>query len=198
MKNSKKVWPIVIGLIVILLIWGVSGYNGLVKKQEAVETEWAQVENGYQRRADLIPNLVEVVKAYASHEQETFAAVTEARAKATSIQIDPTKMTAEDLANFQSAQGDLSQALGRLMAVRENYPELKANENFLSLQTQLEGTENRISTARRDFNEVAKVYNTSLRAFPRNILANMFGFDKRPYFQALEGAEKAPEVNFNK
>ena len=150
----------------------------------------------YQRRADLIPNLVNTVKGYAAHEKETFEAVVSARSKATQMTIDADNLTPEKLQQYQKAQGEIGAALGRLLAITENYPELKANENFKELQAQLEGTENRISVERRNFNEVARTYNTSIRTFPKSILAGMFGFDKRPYFEAEEGANKAPEVKF--
>ena len=168
----------------------------MVQLEEQVETAWGQVENQYQRRIDLIPNLVATVKGYASHEKETFESVIAARAKATQITIDPSNATPEQLAAFQNAQGELGQALGRLMAVAESYPELKANENFLQLQSQLEGTENRISVARDSFNETARLFNTTVRRFPANIIANIFGFEKKPYFEAEEGANKAPKIEF--
>jgi LemA protein len=187
---------IIIVLLVLLAMWGVGQYNGLVKQQESVNTEWSNVENQYQRRADLIPNLVETVKGYAAHERETFEAVVEARSKATSIKVDPENLTPEQLKEFQDAQGAVGSALGRLIAIAENYPDLKANENFKELQSQLEGTENRIAVARRDFNNVAKGYNTKLRSFPTNIIAGFFNFDARPYFEAAEGSDKAPQVKF--
>ena len=188
---------IVLGVIALALFgWVKNGYNGLVKNQESVETAWAQVENQYQRRADLIPNLVETVKGYAKHEQETFEKVIEARANATSIKIDPSNITPEELQKYQAAQGEVTSALSRLIAVSEAYPDLKANENFKELQSQLEGTENRISVERNKFNEVAREYNTQRRTFPTNILAGIFGFGEKPYFQAQEGADKAPKVDF--
>lgn len=188
---------IVLGLIALALFgWVKNGYNGLVTSQESVEQSWANVESQYQRRADLIPNLVETVKGYAKHEQETLEGVIEARANATKVTIDPKNMTPEDLQRYQAAQGDVSNALSRLIAVSESYPDLKANENFKDLQTQLEGTENRINKARNDFNEVARNYNTQRRTFPTNIIANFFNFDEKPYFQAQEGADKAPRVDF--
>ncbi len=187
---------IIIVLLAVLALWGVGQYNGLVKQQESVNTGWSNVENQYQRRADLIPNLVETVKGYAAHERETFEAVVEARSKATSIKVDPENLTPEQLKEFQDAQGAVGSALGRLIAIAENYPDLKANENFKELQAQLEGTENRIAVARRDFNEVAKGYNTKLRSFPTNIIAGFFNFDARPYFEAAEGSDKAPQVKF--
>ena len=192
----KKSTIILIAVIAIAAIWGVSAYNGLVKMDESVSTAWSNVENQYQRRADLIPNLVNTVKGYAAHEKETFEAVVSARSKATQMTIDADNLTPEKLQQYQKAQGEIGAALGRLLAITENYPELKANENFKELQAQLEGTENRISVERRNFNEVARTYNTSIRTFPKSILAGMFGFDKRPYFEAEEGANKAPEVKF--
>lgn len=192
----KKSTIITLAVVAVLVIWAVSSYNGLVKKQENVENKWSQVENTYQRRADLIPNLVNTVKGYAAHEQGTFTAVTEARAKVSSMQIDPSNMTEEQLKKFQEAQGELSQALGKLMMIKEAYPELKADKQFLNLQSQLEGTENRITVARKDFNDEAKTYNTSVRTFPTSIFAAIFGFEKRPYFEAEAGAEKAPTVEF--
>ena len=192
----KKSTIILIAVIAIVAIWGVSAYNGLVKMDESVNTAWSNVENQYQRRADLIPNLVNTVKGYAAHEKETFEAVVSARSKATQMTIDPENLTPEKLQQYQKAQGEIGAALGRLLAITENYPELKANENFKELQAQLEGTENRLSVERRNFNEMARTYNTSIRTFPKSILAGMFGFDKRPYFEAEEGANKAPEVKF--
>lgn len=189
-------WIVVLGVLAIVVLWGVGRYNAMVAAEEDVETAWSQVENQYQRRSDLIPNLVETVKGYASHESETLEGVIAARAKATQVVIDPQNATAEQLAAFQAAQGELSQALGRLMAVAENYPNLKANENFMALQSQLEGTENRITVARNNFNEKARTYNTMIRRFPSNIIAGMFGFEKKPYFEAQDGADKAPQVKF--
>jgi LemA protein len=171
-------------------------YNSLVASEESVEAAWSQVENQYQRRADLVPNLVATVKGYAAHEQQTLEGVMEARAKATQITIDPAHATPEQLAAYQKAQGELSQALGRLMAVAESYPDLKANENFMSLQTQLEGTENRCTIARQQYNDIAREYNTKVRRFPSNIVAMIFGFEKKPYFEADEDAKQAPKVEF--
>ncbi len=171
-------------------------YNTMVDKQEAVNSAWSNVENQYQRRSDLIPNLVNTVKGYASHEKETLDAVVSARAKATQMTVDAKNLTPEKLEAFQKAQGEVSSALGKLLAITENYPELKANENFQELQAQLEGTENRISVERRTFNEVTKDYNTYIRKFPNNIISSMFGFEKKSYFEAVTGAEKAPEVKF--
>ena len=192
----KKSTIIIIAVAVLAVVWGITGYNGLVSMDEGVQTKWADVETQYQRRADLIPNLVNTVKGYAAHESETLQAVVEARAKATSMNIDPSNMSAEQIANFQKAQDGVSSALGRLLVTVEKYPDLKANENFRELQAQLEGTENRISVARRDYNEAARKYNTSLRSFPKNILAGIFGFEKKAYFEAQEGSEQAPTVQF--
>ena len=172
------------------------GYNSSVKLDEKVKAQWGEVENQYQRRADLIPNLVNTVKGVSNFEKETLTQVIEARAKATSVQVDPTKLTPETLQKFQASQGQLSQALGRLMVVSEQYPQLKANQNFLELQAQLEGTENRITVARRDFNQAVQEYNTNIRTFPNNIFAGMFGFTAKGSFAAEAGAEKAPEVKF--
>ena len=192
----KKSTIIIIAIVAIAAIWGISTYNGLVKMDEGVNTAWSNVENQYQRRADLIPNLVNTVKGYAAHEKETLEAVMSARSKATQMTIDADNLTPEKLQEYQKAQGEIGSALGRLLAITENYPDLKANENFRELQAQLEGTENRITVERRNFNEVARSYNTAIRTFPRTIIAGMFGFDKRPYFEAEEGAGKAPEVKF--
>ena len=192
----KKSSIILIVIAVIAVIWGVSAYNGLVTMDENVNTEWANVETQYQRRADLIPNLVNTVKGYAAHESETLESVIAARSKATQITIDPANLTPEKLAEYQEAQGAVTSALGKLLAISESYPDLKANQNFLELQAQLEGTENRINEARRKFNNVAKEYNTAIRRFPKSILAGMLGFDKRAYFEAAEGAQNAPVVEF--
>ena len=183
-------------IAIALFAWIKATYNGLVSSQEGVETAWAQVENVYQRRADLIPNLVETVRGYAKHEQETLEGVIEARANATKVTIDPKNMTPEDLQKYQAAQGDVTNALSRLIAVSESYPDLKANQNFLELQNQLEGTENRIAVERNKFNEVAREYNTKRRTFPTNIIAGIFNFGEKPYFKAQEGADKAPKVDF--
>lgn len=187
---------IVIVIIFILYRLFAGTYNKLVSYEETVSTQWSQVENVYQRRMDLIPNLVNTVKGYADFEKSTLTAVIEARAKATQVTVDPSKLTTEDLARFQQSQGALSSALGRLMVVVEKYPELKANQNFLELQSQLEGTENRIAVERGKFNESAQLYNTYLRSFPNNIFAGMYGFQKKGYFEASTGAEKAPVVKF--
>ena len=173
-----------------------SSYNGMVNEDENINLQWSEVENQYQRRLDLIPNLVNVVKGYASHEKETLEGVIEARAKATQTTIDPSNMTEEQLASFQKAQDGLSGALNRLMVVVEKYPDLKANENFLQLQAQLEGTENRITVARKGYNDAATIYNKKVRRFPNNMLAGIFGFSVRPQFKAQEGAESAPTVQF--
>ncbi len=199
MKKGVVALLVVIALIVIVVGVVMGKYNSFVTLQEGVEGQWGNVENVYQRRADLIPNLVETVKGYASHERETLEAVIEARANATKIQAEISPETLNDpslLQRFQAAQGQLSSALGRLMVVIERYPDLKANQNFLDLQAQLEGTENRIAVERRRFNDITRDYNTNIRRFPGNLLAGMFGFDKMAYFEAAEGAEQAPKVDF--
>ena len=173
-----------------------SVYNGLVTMDENVSGQWANVETQYQRRADLIPNLVNTVKGYATHEKETLEGVVAARSQATQIKVDAADLTPEKLAQYQKAQGAVTSALGKLLAITENYPDLKANQNFLELQAQLEGTENRINVARKNFNDAAQAYNTNIRRFPKNIFAGMFGFDKKAYFEAEEGSEKAPKVEF--
>ncbi len=187
--------------IIIIAIIGVftlssCGYNSMVNKEEAVSAQWAQVENAYQRRADLIPNLVSTVKGYAAHEQETFTAVVDARARATQVNVNSEELTDEGIEKFQKAQGQLSAALGKLLMIRENYPELKANQNFLALQDQLEGTENRIAVERNRFNEFAREYNQYIRRFPHVIYAGWFGFTKKGYFEADAGAQTAPVVDF--
>ncbi|MBQ3383116.1 MAG: LemA family protein [Bacteroidales bacterium] len=187
---------IILIAVVVLILWGLGKYNSLVSQDENVNKAWAQVENQYQRRADLIPNLVETVKGYAEHESETLQNVIEARAKATSINIDPNNLTEEALKQYQQAQGELSNALGRLMVSVERYPDLKANQNFLELQSQLEGTENRVNNARDAFNNAAQTYNTMVRKFPANIVASLFGFKNKAYFAAAEGASEAPKVQF--
>ena len=195
----KKSWIIlaVIVVVIIMIYSSVKGtYNMMVSMDEGVSASWAQVENVYQRRADLIPNLVNTVKGYAAHEQETLEGVIEARSKATAVNINPENLTPESLQQFQDAQSGLSSALSRLMVVVERYPDLKANQSFLDLQAQLEGTENRIAVERRKFNESAQSFNTYIRKFPKNIYANIFGFEKKAYFEAEKGAEKAPEVSF--
>ena len=187
---------LVLAILAILVFWGIGGYNGLVSTQESLNKSWANVENQYQRRADLIPNLVETVKGYAKHESSTFEAVVNARSKATQMTIDPTNLTPEKLQEFQAAQGELSSALGRLLLLREAYPELKANQNFIELQAQLEGTENRITVAREQFNQEVQSYNTTVRRFPKNIIAGLYGSERKPTFEAEKGAEQAPEVKF--
>ena len=196
MKKGLITIAVIAVIAVALFGWVKGAYNGLVKGEEGVEAAWAQVENVYQRRADLIPNLVATVKGYAAHESETLQAVIDARAKATGITVDASNLSEEALAKFQSAQGELTQALGRLIAVSESDPDLKANQNFLELQSQLEGTENRITVERNKFNETAQGYNTNLRSFPTNIIAGLFNFEKKGYFKAAEGAETAPKVEF--
>ena len=192
----KKSIIIILAVVVILVIWAVSVYNGLVTMDENVTGQWANVETQYQRRADLIPNLVNTVKGYATHEKETLEGVVAARSQATQIKVDAEDLTPEKLAEYQKAQGAVTSALGKLLAITENYPDLKANQNFLELQAQLEGTENRISVARKEFNEVAKTYNVAVRRFPANLVAKLFGFGQKPYFEAAEGTETAPRVQF--
>jgi len=195
--NKKWLVPgVVAAIVVVLLIAFVGMFNGLVAQRETVTTAFSKVQSQYQRRADLIPNLVSTVKGAADFEQSTITGVTEARAKATSISIDASNATPEQIQQYQNAQGELSTALGRLLAVTENYPQLKATEAFRDLQVQLEGTENRITVARNDYNEAARPYNTRLQTFPTNLVAAPFGFEKKPYFEAQAGAERAPEVNF--
>jgi LemA protein len=194
MGNFRKFLPwIIIG---VLVLWGIGAYNGMVGKDQAANEAWANVESAYQRRMDLIPNLVNTVKGYANFEQETLTRVTEARASATQIKVDPSNLTPEQLAQYQQAQSGVSSALGRLLAVAENYPELKANQNFLDLQSQLEGTENRINVARNRFNETVRAYNSSIKRFPGNLIAMIGGFQAKGFFEAAEGAEQAPEVKF--
>ncbi|MDD7632398.1 MAG: LemA family protein [Parabacteroides sp.] len=195
MFKSKSFW-IIVALAVLLFFWTKGVYNNLVTQDEGVKTAWSQVENQYQRRADLIPNLVNTVKGYAAHEKNTLEGVMNARAKATQTTIDPTNLNEETMKQYQAAQGELSNALSRLMVVVERYPELKANENFRELQVQLEGTENRITVERKRFNEVAQGYNTYVRTFPNNILSGIFGFQTKAYFTAEAGAKKAPQVEF--
>lgn len=188
---------VVVGIILILVFWVFGSYNGLVTKEEAVSNSWANVESQYQRRADLIPNLVSTVKGYADFEQETLTRVIEARSNATSVKIDPTNLTPDKLQQFQQAQDQLGTALGRLLVVVERYPDLKANQNFLNLQAQLEGTENRIAVARNRFNETVNTYNSTVRTFPAVLFAGMFGFERKGYFEAKQGAEDAPQVDFS-
>ena len=195
--NKKLVTVIIVLLAICSLVgWCASKYNMLVKGEENVSAQWAQVENAYQRRADLIPNLVETVKGYATHEEKTLTEVVEARSKVSQVVVDPLNITADALAEYQAAQNSLSSALSRLLVVRESYPELKADAMFLELQAQLEGTENRINVARDKFNETAKEFNTSLRQFPTNIVAALFHFETKPYFKADESAATAPKVSF--
>ena len=191
----KKSTIIIIGVIVIAVLWCFSAYNGMVTKQESATTAFADVQATYQRRADLLPNLTKTVKAYAAHEKETFDAVTKARAEATQIKLDAENMTPEKFAAFQKAQGNVASALGRLMAIAENYPELKANENFRELQVQLEGTENRINEARQKYNAAVQNYNQTVRTMPNALVAGLFGFEKMEKFEAAAGAEKAPELD---
>ena len=194
--KSKKNFIVVIAVIAIIGIWATNAYNSMVSEQEQVTKSLANVQSAYQRRADLIPNLVEVVKGYASHEKETLEGVVAARSKATQMTVDVSNMTPDKLKEFQKAQGELSAALGRLIAIQENYPDLKANENFRDLQVQLEGTENRINEARNTFNGDVQQYNTMIRKFPKNILAGLFGFNTMNKFEAEAGAEKAPQIKF--
>ena len=196
MKKTSIIILSVVAVVVIIGLWMVKGYNKMVVNDEQVSKDWAQVENQYQRRADLIPNLVNTVKAYAEHEQSTLDAVVTARANATNISLDTDNLTEEQLAEYQQRQGELSMTLGKLLAISENYPDLKANQNFLELQSQLEGTENRITVARNTFNTSAQAFNAYIRRFPNNVIASMFGFEKKAYFKATEGAEQAPVVEF--
>ncbi len=196
MKKGTLIAIIVVAILGVLVVWGVGKYNTIVTEEENVETAWAQVETQYQRRADLIPNLVSTVKGYAAHESATLESVVAARSKATNLNVDAANLTPEQLAEYQAAQGELGAALGRLLAITEAYPDLKANTNFLDLQKQLEGTENRIAVARMTFNDAARTFNTLIRRFPTNIIAGICGFEKKPYFEAEAGAEKAPEVSF--
>ena len=187
---------VLIVVILVAVFWGARIYNGFVNSDEIVSNAWAKVESDYQRRADLIPNLVETVKGYAAHEKETYQAVVEARANATKIQLNVDELTEENLQKFQAAQSELNSALSRLIAVSENYPELKANENFLELQAQLEGTENRIKESRNKYNSAVKEYNVGVRKFPKSIIASIFGFSTKAAFEADADAQKAPEVKF--
>ena len=190
----KKIWIIIVIIVGIILIWGIGAYNGFVKKQEAMTTAWGQVENVYQRRADLVPNLVALVKNYTEYEQGTLIAVTEARAKAANTTVNTENFDETEFSNFEAAQKELGNSLNRLIVEVENYPDLKANEEYLTLQAQLAGCENRILTERNRFNEAAKAYNQSIRQFPNSLIANMIGFEKRPYFEADEGADRVPET----
>ena len=190
---KKWIW---IGVVAVVAIFFYATYNGFVNREEGLKSAWSNVETQYQRRADLIPNLVNTVKGYAAHETQTLNEVTEARARATSINLSADDLTPERLAQFQRAQAEVRSALGRLIAVSESYPDLKANQNFLELQAQLEGTENRIAVARKDFNAAAQQYNVSVRRFPANLVARMFGFGQKPYFESAAGAAAAPQVTF--
>ncbi|MDY0053874.1 MAG: LemA family protein [Bacteroidales bacterium] len=195
--NKKTISLItIISIIVISIIWVVSKYNGLVKKDEACTQQWSKVESQYQRRLDLIPNLVNTVKGYAEHEQETFTQVIEARNQASQIKIDPNNMSQEAMDKFQQSQQTLKSSLDRLMVVVERYPDLKANQNFLELQSQLEGTENRIAVERQRFADVVNAYNSTIRRFPTNLIAGMFTFERKAYFESEAGAENAPKVEF--
>lgn len=190
---KKWIW---IGVVAVVAIFFYATYNGFIGKEEGVNAAWSNVETQYQRRSDLIPNLVNTVKGYAAHESQTLASVTEARARATSINLSAGELTPERLTQYQQAQAEVRSALGRLIAVAESYPDLKANQNFIELQSQLEGTENRIAVARKDFNDAARKYNVAVRRFPSNLVAALFGFDQKPYFEAAEGTETAPQVEF--
>lgn len=190
---KKWIW---IGVVAVVAIFFYATYNGFIGKEEGVNAAWSNVETQYQRRSDLIPNLVNTVKGYAAHESQTLASVTEARARATSINLSAGELTPERLTQYQQAQAEVRTALGRLIAVAESYPDLKANQNFIELQSQLEGTENRIAVARKDFNDAARKYNVAVRRFPSNLVAALFGFDQKPYFEAAEGTETAPQVEF--
>lgn len=197
MSKIVKTLLVLAGIVLVLAGFLMKPYNQMVQKDETCSKAWANVENAYQRRMDLIPNLVKTVQGAADYERGTLEAVIEARSKATSVQVDPSNLTEESLAKFQAAQDQLSSALSRLMVVVERYPELKANQNFLELQSELEGTENRIAVERNKYNETVGEYNTYIRRFPNNIIAGLFNFDKKGYFKAAEGADKAPEVDFN-
>lgn len=192
---TNKNW-IILGAIAVIAMWAISTYNGLVNKEETVNQAWGDVEAAYQRRMDLIPQLVNTVKGYASHEENTLKEVTEMRTKATQMTISVDSLTEESMERYQKVQEELQGSLSRLMAITEAYPDLKANENFLTLQSQLEGSENRINEVRKAFNAVVQEYNVAVRRFPASILSGIFGFDKKPMFKAQEGADKAPEVKF--
>ena len=196
MKKGYVILIVIVAVVLVLFFWIKGMYNSMVRTDETVSQAWAQVENVYQRRADLVPNLVATVKGYAEHESSTLEAVVEARAKATQATVDPSTLSEDELARFMSAQNELGAAIGRLLVSVERYPDLKANQNFLELQAQLEGTENRITVERQKFNEAARNYNVTIRRFPNNIFAGMFGFEKKGYFEASEGAEQAPVVSF--
>ncbi|MCM1532290.1 MAG: LemA family protein [Bacteroides sp.] len=188
---------LIVAVVIVVVSWCVSLYNGLVRKDEAVQAAWSQVENVYQRRMDLIPNLVNTVKGSADFERSTLQDVVEARSAASQVKVDANTLTSENIAAFQKAQDALSGSLSRLLVTVERYPDLKSSQNFRDLQAQLEGTENRIAVERKKFNESVRDYNTSIRRFPRNLVAGMFGFEKKGYFEASEGAENAPEVSFD-
>ncbi len=196
MKKNQLILLSVIGVIILGFFWGMSAYNGMVNARENVNSQWGNVQSQYQRRSDLIPNLVATVKGYATHESSTLEAVVEARAKATQVTVDPKNLTPEKLQEYQAAQGQVSSALGKLLMITENYPDLKANQNFLELQSQLEGTENRIAVERSRFNDLAKEYNQMIKRAPKSIIASMFGFAEKPYFEAQNGSENAPAVKF--
>lgn len=196
MKKNSIVLISIVAALAILFLWGASGYNNLVTSREEVNSQWANVESQYQRRSDLIPNLVSTVKGYATHESSTLEGVVAARAKATQVTIDPKNLTPQKLQEYQAAQGQVSSALGKLLMITENYPDLKANQNFLELQAQLEGTENRISVERNRYNDTAKDYDKSIKFFPRSIIASICGFTDKPYFESEKGTEKAPSVKF--
>ena len=196
MKRGYVVLIVIVAVVLVLFFWVKGMYNSMVRMDEGVSSAWAQVENVYQRRADLVPNLVATVKGYAEHESSTLEAVVNARAKATQMTVDPSSLSEAEIAQFTAAQDELGAAIGRLLVSVERYPDLKANQNFLELQAQLEGTENRITVERQKFNEAARSYNVTIRKFPNNIFAGMFGFEKKGYFEASEGAEQAPVVSF--
>jgi LemA protein len=196
MKRGYVVLIVIVAVVLVLFFWIKGMYNSMVRMDEGVSSAWAQVENVYQRRADLVPNLVATVKGYAEHESSTLEAVVNARAKATQMTVDPSSLSEAEIAQFTAAQDELGAAIGRLLVSVERYPDLKANQNFLELQAQLEGTENRITVERQKFNEAARSYNVTIRRFPNNIFAGMFGFEKKGYFEASEGAEQAPVVSF--
>ena len=196
MKRGYVTLIVIVAVVLVLFFWIKGMYNSMVRTDETVSQAWAQVENVYQRRADLVPNLVATVKGYAEHESSTLEAVVEARAKATQATVDPSTLSEEELARFMSAQNELGTAIGRLLVSVERYPDLKANQNFFELPAQLEGTENRLTVERQKFNEAARNYNVTIRRFPNNIFAGMFGFEKKGYFEASEGAEQAPVVSF--
>lgn len=196
MKKGYIVLIIIVVAILSIFFWFKGSYNGMINMQESVAAQWSNVENQYQRRLDLIPNLVNTVKGYATHEEKTLTDVVNARAKATQMQVNIDQLDEATLRKLNNVQGELSSALSRLMAISESYPDLKANVNFRDLQAQLEGTENRIAVERRKYNETARIYNAYIRRFPKNILAGMFGFTPKPYFEANTGAENAPKVEF--